>query len=87
MSKFEFRADAATLPFINLIIATMICRFSIARDEAIGRMNGLWRGQELLGEDDLIFHEDAEFWANTIYYGGNSMWQDPPSLKSLPYQI
>jgi hypothetical protein len=86
MNEFDFQADVETLPLIYLIVETMMERFSIRRDEAIGRMNRLWRGQEIIGAEDLIFHEDEEYWANTIYYGKDSMWwQNPPKLQPLPY--
>ena len=86
MLQFEFETDDKSRTFIEDIVKEMMDLFSITRDEAVGRMNRLWRGQSFGGPEEVIFHEDEEYWAKTIYYGKESLWwKNPPDLKPLPY--
>lgn len=86
MSTFEFATDDKSHRFGEAIVEEMVRRFQISRDEAVGRTNRHWRGVRIVGEKDVVYHEDEEFWANTIYFGKNSMWwKNPPGLKPLPY--
>ena len=85
-TRFEFKVDAESEEFCNEIIAEMIKNFGISESEAIGRMNHLWKGQDFVGPDDIAYHETAEYWAFTIYYGKDSdWWLNPPNLKPKPY--
>ncbi|MEW8987645.1 MAG: hypothetical protein AB2401_11715 [Bacillus sp. (in: firmicutes)] len=56
------------------IAKKMMELFGISEKEAIGRINRHWRGETIKGPKDLIYHEDPEYWAKTIYYGKDSMW-------------
>lgn len=86
MNNFSFKTDEQSFEFCKSIIQEMVMLFGIDKDEAIGRMNRLWTGLEFLGDEDLIYHEDEEYWANTIYYGkGSFWWKEPDDLKPLPY--
>ena len=86
MNRFNFRTDTKSERYCDEIIRKMMNIFSISENEAVGRMNMLWDGLEIVGEDDLIYHEDVEYWVNTIYYGKDSnWWMNPPNLKPIPY--
>jgi uncharacterized protein (TIGR02452 family) len=64
----------------------MVDQFGISRDEAIGRINNHWRGIEIRGSKDLVYHQGADWWAKTIYYGKESQWwKEPLGLNPLPY--
>lgn len=84
--SYTFITDAESRAFFDEIALRMVTLFAIEPEEAVGRMNKLWDGQAFIGPDDLIYHEDEDFWANTVFYGGDSMWwTNPPKLKPLPY--
>jgi hypothetical protein len=84
--KFEFITNAKSAEFCEGIVNRMISLFGITIDEAIGRMNRDWKGLNLSDPNDVIFHEDEEYWANTIYYGkGSNWWLNPIGLKPRPY--
>lgn len=84
--NYTFTTDAQSRAFFNTIADRMSVLFKIGSEEAVGRMNRLWNGQIFTGADNLIYHEDEEFWANTVFYGGDSKWwMNPPDLKPLPY--
>jgi hypothetical protein len=86
MSSFEFETDEQSSAFCEQIAEEMVELFRISREEAIGRINRDWRGLKLIGPDDVIYHEDETYWANTIYYGkGSNWWLNPPDLKPRPY--
>ncbi len=86
MNRFTFKTDEGAEEYCEAILAEMRGLFSISTDEALGRMNRAWDGQEFLGEEDPVYHEDEKYWANTIYYGKDSnWWMNPPNLKPLPY--
>lgn len=86
MTGFEFKTDDQSEKFCCDVIEEMVVLFSISKQEALGRMNRLWKGLEFLGSEDLIYHEDETYWAMTIYYGkGSNWWANPVDLKPLPY--
>jgi hypothetical protein len=86
MTEFDFQTDDEGREFCELIIQEMISRFNISKEEAVGRLNDTWKGLTI-GKDDIVFHEDEEFWANSIYYGKDSQWWlNPPILKPLPHK-
>ena len=83
---YTFTTDAQSRAFFDEIATRLVALFTIGHEEAVGRMNRLWNGQVFTGPDDLIYHEDEDFWANTVFYGGDSKWwTNPPGLKPLPY--
>lgn len=83
---YEFETDIQSQSFCRLIVLDMIDRFDIDEAEALGRVNRHWRGQNLTGEDLLIYHREVDFWSRDIYYGGDSgWWLKPPGLKPRPY--
>ena len=87
MNNFEFVTDEESEEFCIEIAKKMIELFGISMDEAMGRINRCWEGLEIVG-DDLIYHEDEEYWAKNIYYGKNSFWwlkEGSEDLKPLPY--
>ncbi|MFI6042299.1 hypothetical protein ACIA8C_11730 [Nocardia sp. NPDC051321] len=62
----------------------MIAIFGISEDEAVVRINARFVGQTLTG-DDIIFHEEAGFWARDIMYGPESFWwNDEAAAKVIP---
>ena len=73
MSQFIFTTDNKSYAFCLAIAEEMEKLFQIPYDEAIGRINRQWQGLTIVGQD-LIYHEDEEFWAKTIYYGKSSYW-------------
>jgi hypothetical protein len=84
--KFEFSTDSQSATFCEGIAVKMVELFGITTDEAIGRLNQEWRGLSLLGPNDMIYHEDEEYWAKTIYYGKDSKWwKNPPGLTPKPF--
>jgi len=85
---FYFKTNKDSYEFCRGIIECMITQFAIAREEAICRINKRWDGFEIITEDDMIYHETVEFWANDIYYGRDSRWWargNDPSLTPLPF--
>lgn len=84
--RFEFITDAQAAEFCSRIASRMVSVFGITLDEAIGRMNRDWKGLNLIGSNDVIYHEDEDYWAKTIYYGkGSNWWLNPPDLRPRPY--
>lgn len=84
--KFEFETDIQSLQFCEAIVAQMVVLFGITTNEAIARINRDWHGLKFVGSEDMIYHEDEDYWAKTIYYGkGSNWWLSPPSLKPRPY--
>jgi hypothetical protein len=72
--------------FIDEIITKMLLLFPITRAEAVGRVNDNWGHLSYIGDSDIIFHETAEYWAKTIYYGKDShWWLGEEGLKPQPY--
>lgn len=83
MNKFEFKTDDKMEKYCIEIAETMVRLFNISIEEAFGRINNHWRGQELVGYECLVMHEDEEYWANTIYYTEDSFWWMPEQKDSL----
>ena len=89
MPAFSFQMDEAARTLIWEIVHEMMERFQITEEEAAIRINSRFRGLVLSG-DDIIHHEDAEFWAKDIMFGHNSFWWKNESraeripLDSLP---
>ena len=86
MDAFSFKTSAESEAYCREIISEMVRLFGITPEEAIGRMNRLWHGQDLSGEYDEIFRDYPETLAKDIYYGHGIWWQTPPNeLKPRPY--
>jgi hypothetical protein len=84
--QFAFKTCAETLEFCELIVNEMSRHFGITPEEAIGRVNRQWRGQNLTNPQDIIFHEDEDFWARDIYFEHNSeWWKDEATAKPKPF--
>lgn len=77
MSHFSFTTDQGGEAYCALIAGEMERLFGISRQEAIGRINRHWAGQTNVGPDAMVYREDEEFWANTIYYTSDSYWWIP----------
>ena len=74
------------LDFLERIVERMLFLFPITRTEAVGRVNEQWGHLGFIADDDLIFHETAEYWAKTLYYGSDSRWWlGEEGLDPLPY--
>lgn len=59
------------------IAKEMVERFDIPHQEAIGRLNDWFKGSDFTNPYNLIYHEDAVYWANHIYYDYDVKWRDP----------
>ena len=82
---FAFFTDSRSRHFCESIASEMSALFGISAEEAVGRINRAWSGLSIIG-DDIVHHEDEEFWAFNIYYGHDSFWwKNPPDLKPLPF--
>lgn len=58
------------------VVAIMVEEFGINEEEAAGRVRrdfGEW-DLESLEAERMIGHEDANYWANTIYWGPGQHW-------------
>lgn len=85
----DFECTPQIEEFVYKIADEMVRLFEIQPNEAAGRINRQWRGQQMLKEvDELsLFHNDANHWAKLIYYGHDGLWRSrkygpqPP----LPY--
>ncbi|NJL27460.1 MAG: hypothetical protein HC897_05965 [Thermoanaerobaculia bacterium] len=71
--EWSFECDEQFEQFCLEIAAEMLCKHGISEEEALGRINRHWAGQSFFGED-IVYHDDAETWANNIYYGADSFW-------------
>ncbi len=76
MINFKFEVDKKGYEFCCEIADKMIELFNISHEEAIDRINSQWSGQIIKNDDYnyIVFHEDEEYWANTIYYTDESYW-------------
>ena len=72
--NFKFEIDEESYELRCEIVNKMVELFHISHEEAINRMNSQWRGQIIKGDGCMVFHEDEEYWANSIYYTDNSYW-------------
>lgn len=84
MKSFEFTTDQEAFEFCMEIANVMVRDFAITTDEAIARMNRLWRGLSFGGPEELLFHELPETWAYDIYFGKGSAWWTKPEAQRLP---
>jgi hypothetical protein len=88
MMEIQITGTREALKYFEEIVRRMLLLFPITRDEAVGRVNRFWAGQDFSRElkVNLLTHEDTIFWAKTIYYGPNAQWgKGEEGLKPLPY--
>ncbi|MYT31701.1 MULTISPECIES: hypothetical protein [unclassified Streptomyces] len=71
-----------TEEYLDDIANDMVTRFRIPLAEAVARINRHWEGKTFDSEDDLIFHEMPEFWADLLYYGAEVPYWDPDADRS-----
>ncbi len=72
--KFPCAIDTKAQRFCERIAAEMIRRFSISKEETVARINHQWSNLKIGGPDEVAYHEDEEYWAQTIYLGKESCW-------------
>lgn len=87
MNPFVMEVDQRSTAYLMSIVKTMIQLFSISEEEAYGRINNYWFGQNMLGDQLMLYHEDEEYWSKTIYYGKNSFWwlREGENIAPIPY--
>jgi hypothetical protein len=88
MSELNVRGTEEALEYIEQIAREMILLFPITMDEAVGRINRAWAGQEFSSEAKVgvLLHEEPDAWAKTIYYVRDSRWWlGEDGLEPLPY--
>jgi hypothetical protein len=68
--------------YLDDIADDMVSRFGIPLREAVARINEHWEGLTFEEEDDLIFHELPDFWADLIHYGTGVPYGDPDADRS-----
>lgn len=83
------RTDEYGAKFLEGIVSTMVELFGISEEEAIGRINRDWTWGDLVGQPLVVYHEDPEYWAKTIYYGTDSYWwikeEKGEKIDPIPY--
>lgn len=93
MRKYDCNFDEYGREFLDSIVDKMIELFGVSEDEAVGRINRQWAGQEFFDIDredkeyNIAFHEDDYYWANTIYFGKESRWwhREVKEITPIPY--
>jgi hypothetical protein len=91
--EFACAGDAEALAFCWQVAAEMVDLFGISLQEAVARVNRHWSQPDGDGRVpmlwivglDLVYHEEPDYWARTIYYGPNCDWWVPgQALIPLP---
>jgi hypothetical protein len=72
-APWTFKTDDRSSAFCWEIVGESRRLFDLSAEEAIGRLNRHWKGQEIVGED-IVYHELPAYWAHVIYYGKDSFW-------------
>jgi hypothetical protein len=80
--RYLMKAFPQALELFNEIAADMALSFSVPIEEAVARINQHWNGQEFLDARDLIFHEDAHYWAMIIYFDEVLDWSADANRSS-----
>jgi hypothetical protein len=73
-TPWQFATDAKSDAFCREIAAEMVRKYGVSDEEAVGRINRGWRGQDILGEMNIVYHELPEYWAHVMYLGKDSYW-------------
>jgi hypothetical protein len=66
MIKFSFRTDDKSHEFCESIAKKMADRYRIPLDEAVSRINELWCGNDIIG-DDVVYHDEEDYWVDHIF--------------------
>ena len=88
MGMFPFKTDQKSETFCASVAREMVGRFGISESEAIRRIGRFWSHLSgIVGDQDVVYHEDESYWASTIYYGAGSFWWitgDERERRQLP---
>jgi hypothetical protein len=85
-SEFTFDVEGQLMAYCREITQEMMSEFNISYDEALGRINKHWGGQEFDCSDEIIYHETTEYWAKRIYYKSScNWWVKGAKLEAKPY--
>lgn len=88
MTDINIVGTDEALEYFEEVVHELLILFPITRDEAVGRLNRFWQGQDFSKKlkVDLLKHEDPDFWAKTIYYGRDvQWWKGEDGLNPEPY--
>jgi hypothetical protein len=67
MSRFAFTlVDAEAEQFCEEIVQDMTA-YGISESEALRRLNAIWKGLTIGGEDDITYHLGAGEWAARLF--------------------
>lgn len=93
--EFRFTTDDESLSYFVAIVERMMLLSGFSREECIGRINEGWSHvPAVVGEDDRIYSESPDYWANQFLYGHDSAWwvkeadrreMNLPPLRFLPF--
>ncbi len=84
--NFKFITDKESQYFSEEIVREIIVQFGVSEREAVGRINQLWEGQEVIG-DSVVYHEEPDYWAKVVCYGADCFWWvEGESPKLIPYE-
>jgi len=84
--EFDFIPDEDAKAYCIEIVKQLMVLFDVSQEEAVGRINRAFAGQQLGGSDDWIYHEMPEDQAKFIYYEvGTNWWIEGSPLKPKPY--
>ena len=79
---WSFRVDAEVEKFLREIRTNMVLKFNISNADAVEKINSYWKSRDAILKDDLIFHEESDYWVNTIFFGkGSGWWLSDEDLK------
>lgn len=86
MIDFAFKTCYEAQTLCEAIVSEMVRLFGISEEEATARVNRQWGHLELTDPQDIVFHEDEEFWAKDIYFGHDSAWWiDESAARPVPF--
>ena len=84
--RFDFKTDKQSAAHCDDVVQALRKLFSISEEEALGRVNRHWRGQKIVGNEDMIYHESPEDLARFIYYEpGAPWWKGEEGLNPRPF--
>jgi hypothetical protein len=84
-SEFKFDVEDQLLAYCREIVQEMMSEFNISYEEALGRINNHWGGQDF-NYPDTIYNQTTEYWAKRIYYKDHCKWWVKDSkLEPKPY--
>ena len=80
---FQFETDDEAYQFCVEIADLMVSLFGITTEEAVGRINRDWKDKPIIGDNNMLYHETADYFAKKIYYFKVSYWW-LPEAKPIP---